>query len=160
VELVYEMDAILVCIAHEQRDDEGRAGECRVRGPGVFKEFGHESNGAHLSAAFLRTRARTPFPGALFAGRTKHILNGTMDYTGGDDGRQGTDAVAAELRRIGWKEGRDLEHFVDLKPLTEPELENSGLRRDKWKEAQTSQHNEFYWRLRAWRPLVFLFPPK
>jgi len=43
--------------------------------------------------------------------------------------------------------------------LTEAELEKAGLRRDKWKEAQTSQHNEFYWRLRAWRALVFLFPP-
>jgi len=68
--------------------------------------------------------------------------------------------VAAELRRLGWRAGADLEHYVDLKPLTESELEKSGLRRDKWAEARTSQHNEFYWRLRAWRPLVFLFPPK
>jgi predicted alpha/beta superfamily hydrolase len=89
-----------------------------------------------------------------------YLDSGTTDYTGGDDGRQGTDAVAAQLRRIGWKQRRDLEHFVDLNPLTEQELEKAGLRRDKWKEAQTSQHNEFYWRLRAWRPLVFLFPPK
>jgi predicted alpha/beta superfamily hydrolase len=89
-----------------------------------------------------------------------YLDSGTMDYTGGDDGRKHTDAVAAELRRIGWKVGRNLEHVVDLKPLTEPELEKTGLRRDKWKEAQTSQHNEFYWRLRAWRALVFLFPPK
>ena len=89
-----------------------------------------------------------------------YLDRGTMDYTGGDDSRQGTDAVAAELRRIGWKQGRDLQHFVDLKPLTDAELEKAGLRTDKWKEAKTSQHNEFYWRLRAWRPLVFLFPPK
>ena len=39
------------------------------------------------------------------------------------------------------------------------ELERLGLSRDKWKEAQTSQHNEFYWRIRAWRALTFLFPP-
>jgi hypothetical protein len=39
-------------------------------------------------------------------------------------------------------------------------LAESGLRRDKWREAQTSQHNEFYWRLRAWRALTFLFPPE
>jgi predicted alpha/beta superfamily hydrolase len=89
-----------------------------------------------------------------------YLDSGTMDYTGGDDGRKHTDAAAVELTRIGWKEGGDLEHFVDLKPLTEPELEKAGLRQDKWKEAQTSQHNEFYWRLRAWRPLVFFFPPR
>jgi hypothetical protein len=35
----------------------------------------------------------------------------------------------------------------------------TSLRRDKWKEAQTSQHNEFYWRLRSRRALTFLFPP-
>ncbi len=89
-----------------------------------------------------------------------YLDSGTMDFTGGDDGRNNTDAVAAQLRRIGWKQGRDLEHFVDLNPLAEAELEKAGLRRDKWREAQSSQHNEFYWRLRAWRSLVFLFPPK
>ncbi len=85
---------------------------------------------------------------------------GTIDFSGGDDGRSNTDAVAAELRRIGWRDHVDLEHYVDLNPLTEPELEKAGLRRDKWQEARTSQHNEFYWRLRAWRALTFLFPPK
>jgi hypothetical protein len=48
---------------------------------------------------------------------------------------------------------------VDLHPLTPSELEKTGLRRDKWKEARISQHNEFYWRLRSWRPLCFLFAP-
>jgi predicted alpha/beta superfamily hydrolase len=85
---------------------------------------------------------------------------GTCDFSGGDDGRAGTEAVAAELRRIGWREGMDLQQFVDLQPLTEADLEKVELRRDKWKEAQRSQHNEFYWRRRAWRPLVFMFPPK
>ncbi len=89
-----------------------------------------------------------------------YLDSGICDFSGGDDGRKHTDAVAAELRRIGWREQMDLVHYVDLKPLSEAELEKSGLRRDKWKEAQTSQHNEFYWRLRVWRPLVFLFPPK
>ena len=51
-------------------------------------------------------------------------------------------------------------HFVDEKPLNPGELEKVGLRRDKWTEAQTSQHNEFYWRLRVNRALVFLFPPE
>jgi predicted alpha/beta superfamily hydrolase len=89
-----------------------------------------------------------------------YLDSGTCDFSGGDDGRRHTDAVAAELRRMGWREGKDLVHYVDLKPLTEAELEKTDLRRDKWKEAQTSQHNEFYWRLRVWRSLVFLFPPK
>jgi predicted alpha/beta superfamily hydrolase len=84
---------------------------------------------------------------------------GVCDFSGGDDGRENTDAVAAELRRIGWRDGVDLMHYVDAKPLSEAELERTGLRRDKWKEAQTSQHNEFYWRLRVWQALEFLFPP-
>ena len=87
-----------------------------------------------------------------------YLDSGVVDFSGGDDGRKNTEAVAAELRRVGWKDGQDLLHYVDAKPLTESELENSGLRRDKWKEAQTSQHNEFYWRIRSWRALTFLFP--
>ncbi|HXT40434.1 MAG TPA: alpha/beta hydrolase-fold protein [Candidatus Angelobacter sp.] len=89
-----------------------------------------------------------------------YLDSGVCDFSGGDDGRRNTDAVARELRRMGWKDEVDLLHYTDLKPLPEPELERAGLRRDKWKEAQTSQHNEFYWRLRAWRPLVYLFPPE
>jgi len=77
---------------------------------------------------------------------------------GGDDGRQMTAAVVAELRRIGWRE--NLRYYVDEHPLTPDQLAATGLRRDKWNEAQTSQHNEFYWRLRAWRALTFLFPPE
>ena len=99
-----------------------------------------------------------------FQGKRKplriYLDSGVTDYTGDDDGRKLTDAVAEELRRIGWKDGRDLEHFTDEHLLNEPELEQAGLRRDKWSEARTSQHNEFYWRLRVWRPLVFLFPPE
>ena len=85
---------------------------------------------------------------------------GQIDYTGDDDGRANTTAVALELRRIGWKEGKNLMHFVQEEVLTEPDLERAGVRRDKWAEAQHSQHNELYWRLRVWRPLTFLFPPK
>jgi hypothetical protein len=85
-----------------------------------------------------------------------YLDSGVVDFSGGDDGQKLTTAVAEEVRRIGW--GAELMHYVDAKPLTLPELEKSGLRQDKWAEAQTSQHNEFYWRLRAWRPLTFLFP--
>ena len=86
-----------------------------------------------------------------------YLDSGVMDFEGGDDGSALTGQVAAELRRIGWT--NNLTHYVDAKPLTPAELEASGLRRDKWPETQTSQHNEFYWRRRAWRALVFLFPP-
>lgn len=106
---------------------------------------------------FLQSVLRT------YRGKAKpariYLDSGTIDFTGDDDGRKNTDAVAAELRRIGWKEGKNLKHFVEERTLTEGELERIGLRRDKWHEAQNSQHNEFYWRLRAWRALTFLFPP-
>lgn len=98
----------------------------------------------------------------VYEGKRKPIRiyldSGVIDYTGDDDGRKHTDAVAAELRRIGWEEGRHLMHFTDLNPVTENEMERLGLRRHKWGEAHVSQHNEFYWRLRAWRALTFLFP--
>jgi predicted alpha/beta superfamily hydrolase len=98
---------------------------------------------------------------------------GTVDFMGGDDGRALTTQVAAELRRIGFpncspdslrtdsfrRTGPAVMLFVDEKPMAQPELEKVGLRRDKWAEAGTSQHNEFYWRLRVWRALEFLFPP-
>ena len=97
-----------------------------------------------------------------FHGRPKplhlYLDCGVVDYTGGDDGRADTEAVVSELRRIGWRQGRNLEFYVDTPPLTIEELARSGLRQDKWEEARHSQHNEFYWRLRAWRALVFLFP--
>ncbi len=89
-----------------------------------------------------------------------YLDSGTVDSTGDDDDRHDTDAVAAEFRRIGWKDGKTLLRFTDKHPLTEPELERAGLRRDKWEEALRSQHNEFYWRQRAWRALEFLFPKK
>lgn len=99
-----------------------------------------------------------------FRGRPKkfraYLDSGVVDYSGSDDGRADTDAVVSELRRIGWRDGKNLLHFVDAAPLNESQLAQTDLRRDKWKEAQTNQHNEFYWRLRAWRALTFLFPPK
>jgi predicted alpha/beta superfamily hydrolase len=98
-----------------------------------------------------------------YTGRRKPIRiyldSGVIDFTGDDDGRRYTAAVADQLRRIGWKDGKQLQHFVDAQPLSDAELERAGLRRDKWAEARTSQHNEFYWRQRAWRALEFLFPP-
>ena len=88
-----------------------------------------------------------------------YLDSGTIDFTGDDDGRKLTTAIAVELRRIGWKDDKNLRHYTDPAPLTEHEMEAAGLRRDKWGEAQRSQHNEVYWRLRSWRALEFLFPP-
>ncbi len=86
-----------------------------------------------------------------------YLDSGVVGFMGGDDNCSLTQQVAAEFRRIGW--ANNLEWFVDRKPLAPAKLKKSGLRRDKWAEAQTSQHNEFYWRLRSWRALTFLFPP-
>jgi len=86
-----------------------------------------------------------------------YLDSGTSDYTGGDDGLKQTEGVARELERIGWKHGADLMHFVD-KPLAAEELAPLHLAENKFKEAQRSQHNELYWRLRAWRALTFFFP--
>ena len=85
-----------------------------------------------------------------------YLDSGRIDFTGGDDGCALTGQVARELSRIGW--GNSLLLYVDEHARTVAELEQAGLQPDKWPEAQTSQHNEFYWRLRAWRPLTFLFP--
>jgi predicted alpha/beta superfamily hydrolase len=99
-----------------------------------------------------------------YKGRLKplriYLDSGMIDFTGDDDGRRHTTAVAAELRRIGWKDGRNLSHFVDEHIYTPAELQKLGLPKHKWKEAQASQHNEFYWRERVWRALEFLFPPE
>jgi predicted alpha/beta superfamily hydrolase len=120
---------------------------------------------ASLSGAF-QVEKRNFIEQALRPWRSKpksirvYLDSGTADFTGDDDGRKHTNAVAEELRRIGWKEDRNLKHFTDLAPVTESEMERAGLRRDKWHEAQKSQHNEFYWRLRVWWALEFLFPAK
>jgi predicted alpha/beta superfamily hydrolase len=86
-----------------------------------------------------------------------YLDSGVVDFTGGDDGCAMTKQVAAEFRRIGGT--NNVRYFVDEKPLTPAQLGQTGLRRDKWTEAQKTQHNEFYWRLRSWRALTFLFPP-
>jgi len=87
-----------------------------------------------------------------------YLDSGVVNSTGSDDGRSRTEQVATELRRIGWAPA-DLHWFVDERTLTRPELEKSDLRPEKWGEAMSSQHNEFYWRRRSWRALTFLFPP-
>lgn len=123
--------------------------------PEVFGLAASLSGAFQVETNFLNNLLR-PYKGKPKAIRF-YLDSGIVDFMGGDDGRKQTEAVAGELRRIGW--GKALTHYVDAKPLTLSELEKTGLRRDKWAEAQTSQHNEFYWRRRAWRALTFLFPP-
>jgi len=116
---------------------------------------------ASLSGAFqveqtnFLTTVLTPFREKAKPFRV-YLDSGVMDFTGGDDNHSLTEQVAAELRRNGWK--KNVELFMDAPPQTPAQLEAAGLRRDKWAEAQKSQHNEFYWRLRSWRALTFLFP--
>jgi enterochelin esterase-like enzyme len=88
-----------------------------------------------------------------------YLDSGTCDHIGGDDCQQETAAVAIELRRLGWRDGMDLQYFLDETPLGENDLERLGLSTQKCEEARRSQHNELYWRLRVWRPLSFMFPP-
>jgi predicted alpha/beta superfamily hydrolase len=126
--------------------------------PDVFGKAASLSGAFQVEKTNFLSNVLRPYRGRPKPVRV-YLDSGTCDYSGGDDGRSQTDAVAAELRRIGWKDGAGLSHFVDERPLTPAQLEQSGLRRDKWAEAQRSQHNEFYWRLRAWRALTFLFPP-
>ena len=88
-----------------------------------------------------------------------YLDSGVIDFDGDDDGRADTEAAARELRRIGWKENVNLKHHLEAEPLNEAELDREGVTPGKWSDALQSQHNEFYWRIRAWRALTFLFPP-
>ena len=114
---------------------------------------------ASLSGAF-QVESHTALKNLrAYSGKKKPIRiyldSGRIDYTGGDDGLKDTQAVAEELRRIGYK--KDLLHIID-DPLTEDHLRPLNLNEGKFKEALKSQHNELYWRLRTWRALEFMFP--
>lgn len=121
--------------------------------------------GASVSGAYLVEKENIlndllkPYTGKPKAVKL-YFDSGAKSFTDGDDGRANTASVVAELRRIGWKDGVNLRHFVDETPLTPEQLEPLKLTENKFKEAQVSQHNELYWRLRVWRPLEFLFPPE
>ena len=125
--------------------------------PKVFGRTASLSGSFHIEKRNLLEQVLRPADRAKTMVRI-YLDSGTIDFTGDDDDRRYTDAVADELRRLGWKDGRDLERFTEARPYTDQELEKTGLPFDKWHEAQRSQHNEFYWRMRAWRALVFLFP--
>ena len=123
--------------------------------PEVFGKAGSLSGwfgaeGTNFLNAVLSTYHGKPKPFRVY------FDSGVKDFMGGDDGSALTVQVVGELKQIGWTS--ELSYYLDPRPLTPAELESSGLRRDKWPEAQRSQHNEFYWRRRAWRALAFLFP--
>ena len=123
--------------------------------PDVFGKVGSLSgwfaaDGTNFLNAVLRSYHSKPKTFRVY------FDSGVKDFLGGDDGAALTAQAVAEFKRIGWSS--ELNYYVDPRPLTSAELETTGLRRDKWPEAQRSQHNEFYWRRRAWRALMFLFP--
>jgi len=125
--------------------------------PGVFGLAGSLSGAFQVERrqfleAVLKPHSGGPKPLKLY------LDSGAKSGASGDDGRANTEAVVAELRRIGWKEDAHLRHFLDEHPLTAEQLAPLKLSEGKFKEAQTSQHNELYWRLRVWRALEFLFP--
>ena len=60
-----------------------------------------------------------------------YLDSGTIDFTGDDDGRKLTSSIVTELRRIGWKDEKNLRHFTDASLASEHEMEQAGLRRDK-----------------------------
>ena len=124
--------------------------------PEVFGKAASLSGAFQVEKTNFLNNVLRPYQGKAKPARL-YLDSGVVDFTGGDDGQKLTAAVVEEFKRIGW--GKGLMHWVDSEPLTLSDLEKTGLRRDKWAEAQTSQHNEFYWRLRVWRALIFLFPP-
>jgi predicted alpha/beta superfamily hydrolase len=125
--------------------------------PKVFGRVACLSGSFQIERRNFLEQVLRPFRGKPKAIRI-YIDSGTVDFSGDDDGRANTESVVNELRRLGWKDGRTLRHYTDLHPLTDEELEKTTLSPDKWGEARSSQHNEFYWKLRAWRALEFMFP--
>jgi predicted alpha/beta superfamily hydrolase len=124
--------------------------------PEVFGLAASLSGSFQVEGTNFLTNILRPYHGKPKSTRL-YLDSGVIDFSGGDDGQKLTAAVVDEFRRIGWDGA--MMHYVDAKPLSLAELEKTGLRRDKWNETQTNQHNEFYWRLRSWRALTFLFPP-
>jgi len=125
--------------------------------PKTFGAAASLSGAFQVEKRYLLEKVLKPYDGRVKPFRI-YLDSGTIDFTGDDDGRKQTTAVAAELRRIGWKDNKNFLHYVEEHIYSDNELEKLSVPRHKWQEAQTSHHNEFYWRERVWRALVFLFP--
>ena len=121
-------------------------------------------NAASLSG-WYRAEESHFLKGVLHAANDKpkpfrvYLDSGVKDHVGGDDCAKETAEVVSELKRIGWRD-TDVLYFLDKEMLSDAAMEQLKLNTGKRKEAQQSQHNELYWRLRVWRALAFLFPPK
>lgn len=87
-----------------------------------------------------------------------YMDSGIHDWRGLDDGHRGMLMARLELQRLGFTEGVDLDWMVDTWFPKASELEGSRVRKDKYAELATNQHNEFHWNRRLERPLKFLFP--
>jgi predicted alpha/beta superfamily hydrolase len=123
--------------------------------PDVFGKAASLSGSFQVEKKFFPRRVLGQYNGAPKPLRL-YLDSGVTDGSG-DDGAEDTRRVAGELKRIGWKPGRNLQHFLDPL-LTADALRAFHLPEEKFHEAQHSQHNELYWRLRAGRALCFMFP--
>ena len=127
--------------------------------PKTFGAAASLSGAFQVEKRYFIEKVLKPYDGRVKPVRL-YLDSGTIDFTGDDDGRRHTIAVVDELRRIGWKDGKNLQHFVQEQSFTDDELQRSGVQSHKRDEAKKSHHNEFYWRERVWRALIFLFPSK
>lgn len=125
--------------------------------PGVFGRAACMSGAFQVEKGAFLNEVLQPYTGSPKAVKL-YIDCGATSLNGGDDGRANTAAVVKELQRIGWQEGVNLQSYLDATPLTPRQLNPLNLSANKFEEAQVSQHNELYWRLRVWRALEFLFP--
>jgi enterochelin esterase-like enzyme len=92
-------------------------------------------NAACLSGAFqVRDRTKQAFADFLVS-LDHQKLHVYIDSGTVDDGAKLTRRIAATYRDRGWRDDIDLMHF----------------------EQKGAEHNERYWRERAWRALMFLF---
>lgn len=126
--------------------------------PEVFGSAASLSGAFQVERTQFLSRVLGPYRGSRKPVRL-YLDSGVVDYTGGDDGAALTRRVVERLRAIGWRTEQDLKHVVDAQPRSPEQSAAAGLPDSKWKEAQTSQHNEFYWRLRFGQALEFIFPP-
>lgn len=122
--------------------------------PETFGKIASISGAFQVESRAFLTNVLVPYQGKMKPLRI-YLDSGKVDFTGGDDGMKDTAAVASELKRIGWE--TELRHFID-EPRTGEQLAPLGLSEGKYREALKSQHNELYWRMRAWRALEYLFP--
>ena len=85
--------------------------------PRVFGRAASLSGSFQIERGNFIEQALRPYDGKPKALRL-YLDSGRVDFTGDDDGRKLTSAIAAELRRIGWKDEKNLRHFTDSVPAS------------------------------------------